>query len=60
MLGYIEIVLRYLKKNYFHYQGKERPAKKKLVLSTVSSVNQLPQIFRKIRMFLIDIPFLKV
>ena len=57
MLGYIEIVLRYLKKNYFHYQGKERPAKKKLVLSSVS---QLPQIFRKIRMFLIDIPFLKV
>ena len=29
MLGYIEIAI--LKKNFFLYQGKERPAKKKLV-----------------------------
>ena len=68
MLGCIEIVLIYLKKKFSLYQGKERPAKEKLVPaklcavlayaeSTQRSISQLRILtnFSKINIFLIDI-----
>ena len=54
MLGYIEIVPIYLKKTYFLYPGKERPAKTKLIpekLRTVLANFEFTQIFRNIYMW---------